>query len=152
MNHKPEFALRLQGRREPNGVVEGETEGFVNLLATDILEEVLLEILDDGEQGTTRRVCGGVLTAGTCDGASEGSCVVYRRSAIMMTRRRSGPPFVDVSTSATHESTSRLESIAAVVCRQRKEPYECRMPLTRRKQVRFYIHVQSLCAGGVRTI
>ena len=73
MNHKPEFALRLQGRREPNGVVEGETKGLVRLFGALVVEEVLDDVVPDGEEGAARRVRRGVDAVRACDTASEGS-------------------------------------------------------------------------------
>ena len=73
MNHEPELACRLQGRRETNGVVEGETEGLVRLFGALVMEEVLDNVVPDGEEGAARRVGRGVDAVRACDTASEGS-------------------------------------------------------------------------------
>lgn len=55
-----EFTLSREGRREADGVVEGESERLVNLLTTlATVEKVLLDIIEDREQDTTGCVSGG---------------------------------------------------------------------------------------------
>ena len=73
MKHKPELALRLQGRREPNGVVEGETEGLVRLFGALVVEEVLDDVVPDGEEGAAGCIRRGVLAVGARNAAGEGS-------------------------------------------------------------------------------
>ncbi len=54
-----ELAHLLEQGRDADGVVKGETEGLPHLLAAlAIVEEVLLDILEDGEERTAGRVCG----------------------------------------------------------------------------------------------
>ena len=66
------LARREEGGGETDGVVEGETKRLVRLLAAlAAVEEALLQIIDDCEEGTARRVCCCVHTVGACDAAGE---------------------------------------------------------------------------------
>ena len=47
-----ELTLSNQGRRESDGVVEGEAEDFMHILAALVVEQVGLEIVSDGEERT----------------------------------------------------------------------------------------------------
>ena len=58
----PELALRGQGRGECNSVVEGETESLVSLVATLVVEQVVLQVIPDSEQTTASCVRGRVDT------------------------------------------------------------------------------------------
>ena len=53
MNHEPELACRLQGRRETNGVVEGETDNLVDVFTALIVKQILLEVIPKGKEWTT---------------------------------------------------------------------------------------------------
>lgn len=58
-----------------NGIVESQTKGLVGLLAARaVIEEVLLDIIEDGEQRAARRISRGVLAIWASDAAGEGSC------------------------------------------------------------------------------
>ncbi len=55
--HSPELAAGGDGGGDTDGVVEGQTKGFVDLLTTlAAVEEVRLEILDHREERAARRV------------------------------------------------------------------------------------------------
>lgn len=58
-----ELALGSESGGETNGIVEGETKRLVHLLTTlATVEEVLLNIVEDGEQGTAGCVsCGSAI-------------------------------------------------------------------------------------------
>lgn len=72
--------------REPDGVVEGETEGLVDLLtALPAVEEVRLDVLKDGEEHAARRMSGDV-AVGAGDALGDGRCT---RSESMIRWRRS---------------------------------------------------------------
>ena len=65
-----ELALLGEGRGETDGVVEGETKGLVDLFTTfTTVEEVLLDVIEDGEQDTAGCVSSGpaVSTGGLLD-------------------------------------------------------------------------------------
>ena len=47
--------------------MESETESFMSILSAFVLEQVLLEIFHDGEQGTTGGVGRGILAVRTCN-------------------------------------------------------------------------------------
>ncbi len=65
-----ELALRLQGGRDGDTVMECQTEGFVSLSgAQAAVEQVLLEVLSDSEQLAARRVRRGVDTVWAGDAA-----------------------------------------------------------------------------------
>ncbi len=68
----PELALRLQGGRDREAVVECKPEGLVRLgSAQTAVEQVLLQVLADGEQLAARRVRRGVDTVGASDAARQ---------------------------------------------------------------------------------
>lgn len=70
----PELATGLHGGRETDGVVEGDAEGLVRVLAAlGTVEEVLLDVVADGEERAARRVGRGVLAVGAGDAARERS-------------------------------------------------------------------------------
>lgn len=55
--YKPELATGSDGGGDTNGIVEGETEGFVDLLtALATVEQVGLEVLDDRDEDTASAV------------------------------------------------------------------------------------------------
>ena len=55
--YKPELAASGDGGRDSNGIMEGETEGLVDLLtALATVEQVGLEILNDGDEDTAGAV------------------------------------------------------------------------------------------------
>ena len=59
-------------RRDTDGVVEGQTEGLVNVLsALAAVEQVLLDVVADGEEGAAGRVVHHVDAIGTGDAADE---------------------------------------------------------------------------------
>ena len=67
----PELAVGLHGGREADGVVEGEAERLVCLLAAlAAVKKVLLEIVYDGEERAAGGVGRRVFAVRTCDAAS----------------------------------------------------------------------------------
>ena len=58
----PELALRGNSWGECNSVVEGEAESLVSLVATLVVEQVVLQVIPDSEQTTTSCVRGRVDT------------------------------------------------------------------------------------------
>ena len=55
--YTPELASASNGRRDTDGVVEGQTEGLVDFLAAlAAIEQILLDVVTDGEQSAARRV------------------------------------------------------------------------------------------------
>lgn len=78
-----EFTLLEEGRGETNGVVEGESEGLVNLLTTlAAVEKVFLDVVENGEQDTACCIGGGA-TVSTSSLLDEGSCT-YCFNAIIL--------------------------------------------------------------------
>ena len=67
------LAARLGRRREGNGVVEGQPERLVSLLSTLVVEEVLDDVVPDGEEGAAGCIRRGVLAVGARNAAGEGS-------------------------------------------------------------------------------
>lgn len=68
----PELALRLEGGRDRDTVVECETEGLVRLgSAQTAVEQVLLQVLADSEQLAARRVRRSVDTVGASNAARQ---------------------------------------------------------------------------------
>ena len=59
--------------RERDCVVEGETEGLVSLLRALVVEEVVHDVVPDGEEGAARRVRCGVLAVRARHAARERS-------------------------------------------------------------------------------
>ena len=59
-----ELAARLCRGRERNGVVEGQTKRLVSLLGTLVVEEILDDVVPNGEEGAAGRVSRGVLAVG----------------------------------------------------------------------------------------
>ena len=71
----PEHALRRDQRGDTDGVVEGEAEGLVDVLATlAAVEQVLLDVVADGEKGAAGCVVHHVDAVGTGDTADERAC------------------------------------------------------------------------------
>jgi len=68
-----EFAFPGQRGRECNGIVESETECFVNLFTALVVENVVQQVISDGEEGAACLVCRGVDTIGTGDTLVVGS-------------------------------------------------------------------------------
>ena len=68
-----ELAARLSRGRERDSIVEGQTKRLVGLLGTLVVEEILDDVVPDGEEGAARRVGRGVDAIRACDTASEGS-------------------------------------------------------------------------------
>lgn len=67
-----ELALRLQSGRNGNGVVERQAERLVRLgRAQTAVEQVLLQVLTDGEELAARRVRCGVDAVGAGDAARQ---------------------------------------------------------------------------------
>ena len=59
------MTLRLEGRGESDGIVEGKAERVMgNIVALTAVEQVLLEIVTDGEQATAGLVDSAVDTVG----------------------------------------------------------------------------------------
>ncbi len=56
LERSPELARRLQSRGDGNSIVECKTEGFVSLVTALVVEEVVVEIIADSEQGTAGSV------------------------------------------------------------------------------------------------
>ena len=73
INGVPKLSLRLESGRERDGVVEGETERLVRLVGARIEEQIVLEIVANGEQGAASRVGGGVDTVWACNTPGEGT-------------------------------------------------------------------------------
>ena len=71
-----ELAARLSGGRERDGVVEGQPERLVSLLGTLVVEEILDDVVPNGEEGAAGRVSRGVLAVGARNAPGERS---YRR-------------------------------------------------------------------------
>lgn len=75
-----ELALRLQGGRDGDTVVERQAKRFVRLSrAQTAVEQVLLEVLTDSEQLAARRVRRGVDAVGAGDAARQRGWVTKRR-------------------------------------------------------------------------
>ena len=71
----PEHALGRDQRGDTDGVMEGETEGLVDVLAAlAAVEQVLLDVVADGEKGAAGRVVHHVYAVGTGDTADERAC------------------------------------------------------------------------------
>ncbi len=68
-----ELATGLGSGRERDGVVESEAEGLVGLLCALIVEEVLHDVVPNGEEGAARRIGRSVLPVGASDAPSERS-------------------------------------------------------------------------------
>ena len=67
MKYKP-------GCTNADSIVEDNTKRFVDLLATfAAVKEILLDIIDDREQGTTRLVGRGVLAIGAGNSPGDGT-------------------------------------------------------------------------------
>ena len=65
VKHVPKLALRLKSGRERDGIVEGKTERIVsNVVALTTVEEVLLEVVTDGEEAAACLIHGAVDTVG----------------------------------------------------------------------------------------
>ena len=73
------LALLEHRRREADGVVEGQAEGLVHLLAAlATIEEAFLDVLKDGEQRAAGRVRRCVFAIGARNRASSGTCTTTR--------------------------------------------------------------------------
>ncbi len=68
-----ELPASLCRGRERDGVVEGETEGLMCLLCALVVEEVLHDVVPDGEEGAARRIGRSVLAVGASDTTGERS-------------------------------------------------------------------------------
>ena len=68
-----ELTAGFRRGRKRDCVVEGETEGLVRLLRTLVVEEVVHDVVSDGEERTASRVGCGVLAVRACDAARERS-------------------------------------------------------------------------------
>ena len=68
-----ELTAGFRRGRERDCVVEGETEGLVGLLRTLVVEEVIHDVVPDGEEGAARRVRRGVLAVGARNASRERS-------------------------------------------------------------------------------
>ena len=68
-----ELTAGFRRGRERDCVVEGETEGLVGLLRTLVVEEVVHDVVTDGEEGAARRVRCGVLAVGARNAPRERS-------------------------------------------------------------------------------
>ena len=73
----PELALRLQLGGERDCVVEGKTEGLVRVLSTSVVEQVLDDVVPDGEECTTGRVGRRILAVGAGNTAGEGGYIEF---------------------------------------------------------------------------
>lgn len=60
VKHVPELSGRLESGRERDGVVEREAESLVGLVSALVEEQVVLELVADGEEVAARRVGSGV--------------------------------------------------------------------------------------------
>ena len=68
----PELAASGDGGRDTDGVVEGQTKGLVDLLTTlAAVEQVLLDVVANGEQSTAGGVGRSVHAVGASDPAGE---------------------------------------------------------------------------------
>ena len=68
-----ELAARLSRGRERNSVVEGQTKRLVSLLRALVVEEVLDDVVPDGEEGAAGCVRRGVLAVGARNAPGERS-------------------------------------------------------------------------------
>ena len=71
-----ELAARLSRGRERDSIVEGQTKRLVGLLGTLVVEEILDDVVPDGEEGAAGCVRRGVLAVGARNAPGERS---YRR-------------------------------------------------------------------------
>lgn len=69
------------GWADSNGVVEGDTERFMSILSTLVVEQVVLEIFHDWEQSTAGCVSSGVLSICTRNTPRQGSYEGQRSDA-----------------------------------------------------------------------
>ena len=70
----PELDAGGDGGRDTDGVVEGQTKGLVDLLtALAAVEQVLLDVVANGEESAAGRVGRGVHAVGASDPAGEGA-------------------------------------------------------------------------------
>ena len=70
----PELATSLHLRRECDGVVERETEGLVRLLSAGVVEELVDNLVPNGEESAAGRISRGVYAIGTSDALGERGC------------------------------------------------------------------------------
>ena len=68
-----ELAARLSRGRERDSVVEGQPERLVSLLSTLVVEEVLDDVVPDGEEGAAGCIRRGVLAVGARNASRERS-------------------------------------------------------------------------------
>ena len=77
--HLPEHAAGGGGHGNADGVVEGQTEGLVDILAAfAAVEQVLLDVIADGEQIAARGVGRRVHAVGACHSAGKGAYMVRK--------------------------------------------------------------------------
>ena len=73
--HLPEHTAGSVGLGDTNGIVEGQTKGLVDLLAAlAAVEQVLLDVVANGEQSAASGVGRGVHTVRASDPTGEGAC------------------------------------------------------------------------------
>ena len=71
---EPKLAAGGNGGRDTDGIVEGQTKGFVDIFtALAPIEEVLLNVLDDRNKRTAGRV-GSDSAVRACGPRNEGTC------------------------------------------------------------------------------
>ena len=71
--HVPKLSGRLEGGGERDGVVEREAQRLVGLVAALVEEQVVLQIVANGEQAAARRIGGGIDTVGAGHPPGEGT-------------------------------------------------------------------------------
>lgn len=70
----PEYATSLHRRREGNGIMKRETERLARLLTARVVQELVDDLVPDGEEGAACSISRGVLAIGTNDALGERGC------------------------------------------------------------------------------
>ena len=70
----PEYATSLHRRREGNGIMKRETERLARLLTARVVQELVDDLVPDGEEGAACSISRGVLAIRASDPLSERSC------------------------------------------------------------------------------
>ena len=52
----PKLALRFQGGRDRNGIMEGHAQSLMCLVAALVIEHVVLQVFHDGEERAALRI------------------------------------------------------------------------------------------------
>ena len=118
----PEPALRLEQWRECHGIVEGQPEGLVSFLSALVVEEVLDDVVPDGEEGAASRVGGSVPAIGTGDTASDRSFCERNVKTSMMDEHATCVPVAPWRAATMETAASRaLKAIAEAASRREAE-------------------------------